>query len=120
MDCTHVLIYERAMQGLHRASLNASNGPLRILDVGCGSCIWLVDMSSAYPQAEICGIDIDPRIPGDDLGPSSFGSTIGWRCPLNFESAEWGFPPGCFDFIHMGQLCGSVSDWERLCSTALR
>ena len=31
----------------------------RVLDVGCGSGTWAVQMAQAYPHLEVCGFDID-------------------------------------------------------------
>ena len=40
------------------------------------------------------------------------------RVDLNDE--RWPFPEDLFDYIHLAQLCGRVSDWQQLCQTVFR
>lgn len=105
-----------AIPRLHQARISSSTGRLRCLDVGYGTGYWLYDMLDRYPHAQLVGIDMAPTVaeypkPGQDL-----------RCiaPVDFNQDEWYSDEGSYDLIHMSQLCGSVSDWKRLCSNALR
>ncbi|KAL7804931.1 S-adenosyl-L-methionine-dependent methyltransferase [Trichoderma aethiopicum] len=80
--------------------------PTRVLDVGTGTGIWAIDMSDAYPSAEIIGTDISPIQP----------TWVPPNCIFHLEDAqlEWTYPPESFDFIHIRALYGSISDWGEL------
>ncbi|KAK4969250.1 hypothetical protein LTR66_011728 [Elasticomyces elasticus] len=47
---------------LHLAPLPPDR-PLKILDVGCGSGIWAIQMAEVYPTATIMGMDVAPIQP---------------------------------------------------------
>ncbi|KXL49764.1 hypothetical protein M433DRAFT_62118, partial [Acidomyces richmondensis BFW] len=100
LDMFHKLITVAMHGALHRADFSTPRGILHALDVGYGTGIWLLDMADLYPSARLYGIDTVPEV--------------------DFEQPDWGFAHGSFDYIHMSQLLGSVSDWERLCRTAFR
>ncbi|RPA88311.1 S-adenosyl-L-methionine-dependent methyltransferase [Ascobolus immersus RN42] len=79
--------------------------PKRILDVGCGTGVWAIDIADAHPDSRVIGTDLSPIQPG-------------WLPPnVKFEvddfEDEWCFREK-FDFIHCRCLDGSVSDWPRL------
>ncbi|KAK1247406.1 hypothetical protein MKX07_002315 [Trichoderma sp. CBMAI-0711] len=80
--------------------------PTKVLDVGTGTGIWAIDMSDAYPSAEIIGTDISPIQP----------TWVPPNCIFHLEDAqlEWTYPPESFDFIHIRALYGSISDWGEL------
>lgn len=101
---------------LHRADFSTPRGVLHALDVGYGTGIWLLDMADLYPSARLYGIDMVPEALRDVPRP---GGNVICR-EVDFEHPDWGFAFGSFDYIHMSQLLGSVSDWERLCRTAFR
>ncbi|KAK6406400.1 hypothetical protein LTR95_018663, partial [Oleoguttula sp. CCFEE 5521] len=87
--------------------------PTSILDIGCGSGIWAVDIATRFPNAGVMGADIVGGQPGYD------GSNLRWRTPdhggigFDLEDAQWDFPLNSFDLIHAGHLCGAVSDWPK-------
>ncbi|EGR45584.1 uncharacterized protein TRIREDRAFT_110877 [Trichoderma reesei QM6a] len=70
--------------------------PTKVLDVGTGTGIWAIDMSDAYPSAEIIGTDISPIQP----------TWVPPNCIFHLEDAqlEWTYPPESFDFIHIRAL----------------
>jgi SAM-dependent methyltransferase len=86
--------------------------PTRVLDVGTGTGIWAIDMSDAYPSAEIVGTDISPIQP----------MWVPPNCMFHIEDAqlEWTYAPESFDFIHIRALYGSISDWSELYKQAYR
>ncbi|KAH8145923.1 uncharacterized protein LAJ45_10065 [Morchella importuna] len=77
--------------------------PRRVLDVGCGTGIWALDMAELYPEAEIVGIDLSPIQPNLVLP----------NCRFEIDDAEleWTYPPNHFDFIHSRMLSSSIRDW---------
>ncbi|KAK5737799.1 hypothetical protein LTR17_006447 [Elasticomyces elasticus] len=101
---------------LHLATLRA--GRLRILDIGYGTGKWAIQMKGRYPQAEVIAIDIG-NYPVDEYDrPVNFG--VEFRPGVDFQTDDWGFENGTFDFIHAGLLCGSVSDWHSFVSKVTR
>ncbi|KAF2719560.1 S-adenosyl-L-methionine-dependent methyltransferase [Polychaeton citri CBS 116435] len=86
--------------------------PKRVLDVGCGSGGWAVEIAMEYPQASVVAIDLVDAIPTKP-------PNLHWKI-LNFDQPQWGLEEGSFDLIHLGHLCGSVSNWDRLFSKCFR
>lgn len=110
------MIYEEAIRSLHKAHISSPTGRPRVLDVGYGTGMWLMDMLNLYPDAALVGIDIAPI--ADGLPEP--GGDLRYIAPVDFTQDNWGLSEGSFDFIRMSQLCGSVPDWKRLCTNALR
>ncbi|RGB41123.1 S-adenosyl-L-methionine-dependent methyltransferase [Rhizophagus diaphanus] len=83
------------------------SGGAEVLDVGCGSGNWLLEMATNYPSSNFTGIDILPLYPLDTH-------------PLNviFESVDVSaglpFPDNHFDFIHLKCLLSTMS--EKYCN----
>lgn len=91
-------------------STTNNNPSPRILDIGCGTGLWAIDVADAYPAATVIGTDLSP------IQPS-------W-CPPNVSSyvddadAEWTFDAP-FDYIHGRALVGGIADWPKFYSQAL-
>jgi trans-aconitate methyltransferase len=89
-----------------------SDEPQRILDIGTGTGIWVIDMADRFPSAFIIGTDLSPIQPA-------------WVPPnvqfyIDDAESEWAFAEGeKFDFIHGRALCGGIADWPRFYSQAL-
>uniref|UniRef100_A0A1D1YNP8 Ubiquinone/menaquinone biosynthesis methyltransferase ubiE n=1 Tax=Anthurium amnicola TaxID=1678845 RepID=A0A1D1YNP8_9ARAE len=71
-------------------------GNVKVLDMGCGTGLWLIDVASKFPTTQFIGVDILPLIPK--------------RYPPNVEfiqadiKVRLPFPDSCFDFIHMRHM----------------
>ncbi|KAL1623444.1 hypothetical protein SLS54_004433 [Diplodia seriata] len=79
----------------------------RVLDAGCGTGIWSIEMGDKYPNAEILGNDLSPEQPA-------------WVPPnVKFEvddlEAPWNHTEP-FDLIFCRYLDGAISDWPALVS----
>ncbi|KAE9382009.1 TAM domain methyltransferase [Stipitochalara longipes BDJ] len=79
---------------------------MRILDIGCGTGIWAIQMADEYPSAE--------QITGNDLSPIQ----PGWVPPnVRFlvDDVEEPWPdPQPYDFINCRYMGGSIKDWPGL------
>lgn len=42
----------------------------KILDIGCSSGIWALEMAEKYPQATVIGLDISPQQTGQPVPPN--------------------------------------------------
>ncbi|KAJ7137901.1 S-adenosyl-L-methionine-dependent methyltransferase [Mycena epipterygia] len=73
-----------------------------IMDVGCGTGIWAIEMAEKYPNARVVGVDI--------------AANVSLAHPKNFEFVRMdltvGLPPvdGGYDIIHARCLTGHLKD----------
>ncbi|KAF4624687.1 hypothetical protein G7Y89_g13482 [Cudoniella acicularis] len=106
-DLAHHL-YLMTLEGrLHVAPLD---NPHNILDVGTGTGIWAIEMADAYPSAYVIGTDLSPIQP----------LFVPPNCAFEIEdlNLSWTYPKNHFDFIHIRELFGSVTDWDEFFSQA--
>ncbi|KAI7855347.1 hypothetical protein BDC45DRAFT_505987 [Circinella umbellata] len=81
----------------------------RVLDIACGTGIWILEMASEFPQAQFYGIDLSTMYPADIK-------------PLNTHFCQGdvlnGLPymDNYFDFVHMSLVynCFSFEDRKKL------
>ncbi|KAI0440296.1 S-adenosyl-L-methionine-dependent methyltransferase [Xylaria telfairii] len=104
MDCVHHCLTLLLDNKLYLAPI--AEGPIKVLDVGCGTGIWAIDFADGHPEAEVIGTDISPSQPE-------------WVPPnLKFEIEDctqpWTYARNAFDFVHLRYLFGSITDWDAL------
>ncbi|PYH46573.1 class I SAM-dependent methyltransferase [Aspergillus saccharolyticus JOP 1030-1] len=94
-----------------KGSANILLSPLprtgRVLDLGCGTGIWALDMAKKYPNAIITGVDIMSTQPANCPPNCFFFSPFDYESPRALRAESW-------DLIHLQQGCGSVSCWPTL------
>jgi SAM-dependent methyltransferase len=81
-------------------------GEFRILDLGCGTGIWAIDMADEIPQAHVFGVDLSPIQP----------KWVPENCRFHVDDYEdaWTYREDeKFDYIHGRALSGTVADWAR-------
>lgn len=84
--------------------------PRDILDVGCGSGRWAMEMASIFPTARVVGLDLVPP-PMDDARTLGYGLD---RRPDNYSYTPGNvleglpFPDAAFDFIHQRLLITAI------------
>ena len=81
--------------------------PARILDLGCGTGIWLLDMAKMYPDAAFVGVDLH------NMGPPTLLPNMSIRAPWDYETI-WAMGERSWDLIHLQMGLGSVGDWPGL------
>ncbi|MBA3823260.1 MAG: methyltransferase domain-containing protein [Ktedonobacterales bacterium] len=93
-------------QGNFRAPLRA---PLDILDVGCGSGRWVLEMAAQFPESNVFGLD---KV-ASDVGNLALGYGLNQR-PANaiFVAGDIlqgnNFPDASFDYVHMRLLYSAI------------
>ncbi|CAG5146648.1 uncharacterized protein ALTATR162_LOCUS1913 [Alternaria atra] len=102
LDIAHHMFLILLNQKLHLAPIK---DPKRVLDLGCGTGIWCMDMADEYPGAEILGVDLSPIQP--QFTPPN--------CKFEIDdiTLPWTFSQP-FDFINIRSLYGSIGDWPTL------
>ncbi|TKW58124.1 hypothetical protein CTA1_11076 [Colletotrichum tanaceti] len=75
----------------------------KVLDLGTGTGIWAMDFADEFPSADVMGVDISPIQP----------SWTPPNCKFQIDDIEkpWTWPVDFFDFIHVRNLEGCVSNW---------
>ncbi|KAK4940353.1 hypothetical protein LTR28_009166, partial [Elasticomyces elasticus] len=107
LDVLHKL-FKVARQGtLHSTRISKGPDQARILDLGCGTGFWAMDMGDEYPNAEIIGVDLV------NIQPPSIPPATRFRIPFDYES-PWALGRDSWDLIHLQLGCGSVASWPDL------
>ncbi|KAL8700440.1 MAG: hypothetical protein Q9201_005445 [Fulgogasparrea decipioides] len=94
MDYMHALFQGARDDQLHEHPIVSPDGTPRILDLGCGTGIWCLDMAKIHANTR-------------------------FRVPRDFES-PWNLGEDSFDLIHLRLGCGSVSNWHEMYSNVFR
>ncbi|KJX98709.1 hypothetical protein TI39_contig397g00004 [Zymoseptoria brevis] len=96
---------------LHHAPLPKRDG-LKILDVGCGSGIWCLQIAEDFPKAMVFGMDVSP------VQPQKKPANVEWF--TNDMEKDWPFPDEYFDFIHLSLVHGCVGNWDEMTAKMMR
>ncbi|KAI4943965.1 hypothetical protein J4E91_009113 [Alternaria rosae] len=102
LDIAHHMFLIMLNQKLHLAPIKE---PKRVLDLGCGTGIWCMDMADEYPSAEILGVDLSPIQP--QFTPPNC------KFEIDDVTLPWTYTQR-FDFINIRSLYGSIGDWPAL------
>ncbi|KAI9642036.1 hypothetical protein NHQ30_009907 [Ciborinia camelliae] len=79
--------------------------PLFILDVGCGTGQWAIEMGDAFPKAEVQATDLSP------IQPLSVPENVHFYID-DASDDDWILPPNHFDYIHTRVLLGCFTDFD--------
>jgi len=103
LDIAHHMFLILLDQKLHLAPVKNLK---RILDLGCGTGIWCMDMADEHPGAEVIGVDLSPIQPSFTPPNCKF--------EIDDVTSVWTYPAAHFDFINIRTLYGSIADWPAL------
>ncbi|KAI8640943.1 hypothetical protein BD408DRAFT_347058 [Parasitella parasitica] len=86
---------------------NSWSAPTRVLDVACGSGVWLLEMATEYPRTQFYGIDAATIFPNCIKPPNT---TFQQHDLLDKDGFP--YPEEYFDYIHMRLVynCFSKAD----------
>lgn len=112
IDMCHTKYF--ALLGKRRFLAPVSN-PHKILDLGCGTGIWSIDIADEFPNAEVIGVDIAPTQP----------QWVPPNCHFELDDIEkpWTWKDNSLDFIFARDLILAIRDWPGLidqCFKALK
>ena len=79
----------------------------RVLDLGCGTGIWMLDMAKRFRNVQFVGVDFHR------MGPPKLEPNVIYTAPWDYEG-EWTFAKKSWDMIHLQMGLGSVADWQDL------
>ncbi|KAJ5096733.1 Secondary metabolism regulator laeA [Penicillium angulare] len=105
LDIFHKLMtVARASDGLIYAPHPANS---RILDLGCGTGIWCIEVANKYPDSYVVGTDLAP------MQPANKPKNVDFHAPFDFEG-PWAMGEDSWDLIHLQMGSGSVQSWASL------
>lgn len=107
----HLARENDAYAGLHQRPLPMTNP--RVLDLGCGTGIWAIDMADRFPYARVIGLDLN------FTQPDQIPRGLEFR-QQDIEEPNWGLEVESFDMCHIQMLAGSIYNWPALYQNALR
>ncbi|KAL4932630.1 class I SAM-dependent methyltransferase [Aspergillus undulatus] len=81
--------------------------PRMILDIGTGTGIWPIEISSIFPDAKIKGTDLSPCQPNEV--PENVEFIVD-----DITEDEWLWNRNSIDYIHSGHLSGSLPSYKEL------
>ena len=102
LDFQHFML-RYALHGNFAAPISS---PRAILDVGCGTGRWPIEMAQQFPGARVIGLDL--------VSPATDSHGLPGTHPLNYEFRTGNilegldFPDGTFDFVHQRLLIGAI------------
>ncbi|KAL2154962.1 hypothetical protein VTH82DRAFT_3638 [Thermothelomyces myriococcoides] len=112
LDLFHKVFLMARQEALHSAPLHNKEAP-HILDLGCGTGIWGIDMADKYPAGVHVGVDLNY------IQPEFIPANMRFL-QKDIEDRWQDLDPGTWDLIHMRCLMGSISDWPRVYAEVYR
>ncbi|KAK0657566.1 S-adenosyl-L-methionine-dependent methyltransferase [Cercophora newfieldiana] len=79
----------------------------RIMDLGCGTGIWGIEVADRYPNGTHLGVDLNL------IQPEFIPPNIQF-VQKDIEMTWTDLEPGSWDLIHMRTLNGSIANWPKL------
>lgn len=117
------IIQEGCSQPNVVANVIAPSKVSRVLDIGCGTGIWTLDIAERYPGSFVEGIDLVGAQPRPLSNTQWRTPRAGHEATIDFDEPRWrGIQAGRYSLIHSNQLCGSITSWDnfiRNCYDAL-
>ncbi|MCJ1313077.1 hypothetical protein MMC25_006754 [Agyrium rufum] len=109
LDLQHHVITLLLNGELHLAPLT---NPKKMLDIGCGTGLWAIEIADRFPNAVVIGTDLSPVQPNWVPGNVRF--------EIDDMESEWLYKDNSFDYIHSRYMIGAISDWQMLIRRAYK
>lgn len=104
LDFQHCLFDQLFKGRLHYAPLTNFR---HVLDIGCGTGAWAIQMGDAYPNAIIEGTDLSP------IQPTAVPENVQFIID-DAENPDWAVPNDHYDYIHTRELLGCFRDFRTI------
>ncbi|KXX80446.1 Trans-aconitate 2-methyltransferase [Madurella mycetomatis] len=111
LDVFHKIFQVARKDVLHNAPLH--NQEPRILDLGCGTGIWGIEMADKYPRGTHVGVDLNY------IQPEYIPMNIRFL-QQDIEVTWQDLEPNSWDLIHMRTLNGSIANWPKVYAEVYR
>jgi SAM-dependent methyltransferase len=110
LDFQHYML-RYAFKGNYLAPVS---NPRDILDVGCGSGRWPMEMALVFPNANVVGVDVVP--PPADTGPAAMMRPANYVFVPGNVLEGLPFADASFDFVHQRLLIAALpaDQWPRV------
>ncbi|KAM3472651.1 hypothetical protein MY8738_008765 [Beauveria namnaoensis] len=112
LDVCHTKYLALLKKKLFLSPIGEAGNPQRILDLGCGTGAWCIDVADTFPSAVVVGVDKAPTQP--DFVPPN--------CSFEIDDIEedWTWKEEIADFIFARDLILSIRDFPRLIEQSYR
>ncbi|GCE30217.1 hypothetical protein KDA_57010 [Dictyobacter alpinus] len=114
LDFQHHLL-KQAIKTNHIASISHITEPM-ILDVGCGTGRWVLEMGKEFPQAQVNGLDVEIPLVAQEMQEANCAFVVG-----NVLKGL-PFPDNTFDYVHQRFLASALpaNEWPRVLKELMR
>jgi SAM-dependent methyltransferase len=106
LDLFHKVITEARFENL--LYIPPPKAGARVLDLGCGTGIWAIDVANKYPEAFVVGVDLSR------IQPENRPKNCDFHAPWDYESPWASLGEDSWDVIHLQMGAGSVTNWPSL------
>ncbi|KAK5663524.1 hypothetical protein OQA88_3954 [Cercophora sp. LCS_1] len=106
MDIFHKFFMIMRREQHFTAPIHNKESP-RVIDLGCGTGIWAIDIAELYPRGHVTGMDLNL------IQPEFIPPNIRFL-QMDIETPWQDLEPGTWDLVHLRTLGGSVLNWPRL------
>jgi ubiquinone/menaquinone biosynthesis C-methylase UbiE len=96
--------------------------PRDILDVGCGTGRWAMDLATEFPRANVIGVDVAPPPLADSAHGASVDAADNYTFVQGNVLERLPFADNSFDFVHQRYLILAIpaSRWPLVVAELLR
>ncbi|MCJ1225898.1 hypothetical protein MMC12_002547 [Toensbergia leucococca] len=101
LDLQHHINVLLCNGNLHLAPLDE---PKKVLDIGTGTGIWVMEFAEKYPESTVIGTDLSP------VQPEWVHDNV--RFEIDDVESKWTYGLNSFDYIHSRYMIGSISKWK--------
>lgn len=102
LDFQHYMM-RAALHGNYAAPLSA---PESILDVGCGTGRWAIEMAQLFPAARVVGVDVVAPAIEETTAPDQLPHNYAFRAGNILEGLA--LPDASFSFVHQRYMIGAI------------
>lgn len=117
LDFQHYMM-RSALRGNYAAPIGT---PASILDVGCGTGRWAIEMAALFPKARVVGLDVAVTQPGGD-GTDAVAHPRNYSFVTGNILEGMSFPDASFAYVHQRYMIGAIprDQWPRTVAELVR